>query len=224
MSGTTDPFVVPDFDEFRIYDEAVQGHFNTITIDSKTVPLIIGTTQRAYASVSDLYNVTDYKRIPIPVGNMLRFNTQRDPSRFLGTGKMKSKRIVAEGPDGDRLTDKVLKTIRPYPVNLFYTLQYRTQTEAQANILQKKLILKTADERFIVSAAIPGFSQSFNFFASASEIIKSDETDVGENRDKRHVLSLSLRYEVYLFYEFSLHTISDGFDTTWTVVDSNEDL
>lgn len=208
---STDPLYIPEFDELRIYDEAVQAHFNTITVDSKTVPLIIGTTQRAFAAVADLYNVSDFKRIPVPVGNMLRLNMSRDPSRFLGTGKMKSSRIMG--------TDKVLKTIRPYPVNLTYSLQYRTQTEAQANILQKKLLLKTPDEKFIVSATIPGFSQPFNFFAVASEIVRSDEIDVGENRDKRHVLSLAVRYEVYLFYEFTAHTLSDDFNITWTIVD-----
>lgn len=213
---STDPFNIPDFDELRIYDEALRDYFNTITIDSKTVPLIIGTTQRAFAAVAELYNVSDKKRIPIPVGNMLRFNMVRDPSRFMGTTPMKSSRIMG--------TDKVLKTSRPLPVSLSYAIQYRTQTEAQANILQKKLMLKIPAEKFIVKATIPGFSQTFNLFASGSEIIRSDEIDVGENPDKRHVLSFSVRYDVYLFSEFSTHTLRDDFSITWTVVNQEEDV
>lgn len=203
-----DPTVVQDFDELRLYDKAIQDHFSGITLDSKEVPLVIGTVERAFATTSKLYG-TDSKRIPLPVGNMLRAGWVRANHRFMGMGKMTSKIPVA---------GKSLKTQRPYPIDITYTLQYRVQTTSQSNILQKKLALATPHEKFIVSVNIPGFAQHFNFFATATALVNSFESNVGENADKIHVLSFAIVYETYFFHDFSLHTYSDEIETTWTVV------
>ena len=205
----TDPMVVHDFDELRLYDKAIQAHFETIKLDSKEVPLVIGTVERAFATTSKLYG-TDAKRIPLPVGNMLRAGWVRDPSRFMGMGKMTSKN-PAPG--------KALKTERPFPINITYTLQYRVQNTSQSNILQKKLALLASHDKFIVRVNIPGFAQRFNFFAKATEVINSFEANVGEQADKIHVLSFAVVYEVFFFHEFSLHSYSNEIETTWNVVE-----
>ncbi len=207
---SVDKTKVPEFDEFRLYDRAVRDYFSDLRVDSQDVPLIIGTVQRAFASASKLYN-SDKKRIPLPVGNMLRANTARDSARFMGIGKMVSE-IPAKG--------KALQTSRPFPVNLTYTLQFRVQTESQANIIQKQLILHASHDRFIIPVQIPGFKRKFNFFGKSTEVVRSDEIDVGEEKDKIHVLSFAVVYEVFLFYPFSLHTYRNEINTTWTVEES----
>jgi hypothetical protein len=204
---STDPTRIPEFDELRIYDRAVKDYFSDITVDSKVVPVVIGTAARAFADVARLYG-TDTKRIPLPVGNLLRGNLQKNMSRFMGANSMISS-IPVDG--------KSLRTRRPYPVDIPYVLQFRAQTTEQSNILQKKLMFKIANERFIIPADIPGFNKQFNFFALASDIVNSFEASVGEG-DKTHVISCTIVYEVYLFDEFSLHTFTNDIQTTWEVI------
>jgi hypothetical protein len=53
----TDPLVVTQFDEFELYDRAVVAKL-VFQLENKVVPVIMGTPQRAFASVPHLYGTS----------------------------------------------------------------------------------------------------------------------------------------------------------------------
>ena len=213
-TNTPDPLNTECFDELFLYDQAIIRKFTAGTIRfrvrSRDVPIIMGTAQRAFSELRRLYNKTkDEKRIPLPVGNIIRGDVQLDMSRYMSSSPVRGTMKVSEPAPGISK-----RTQRPLPVTCQYSMQIRCADSSQRNILSKQFLLIALNEKFVIPVTIPDFG-SWNMMATHQGSFDSSEYNVGE-RDKIHVISMSLILEGWLFYPTSIHKMIQGVGVAWT--------
>lgn len=189
----TDPLVVTQFDEFELYDRAVVAKL-VFQLENKVVPVIMGTPQRAFASVPHLYGTTS-ARPPLPSGVVRRTGSTNAPARGFGR-----KRMVVNYPTEDHGYVKVAQP--PQPIDVHYNVEFWVAREQQANALIKQHHDLFVQNKTYVHVVVPEWG-TFTFPVVSSDMVEATDEDAGEgDRNKR--LSCTLDLEAFEFHEITL--------------------
>jgi hypothetical protein len=213
-TNVSDPLKTEEFSELYLYDKALISKFTEGTVKLRTrsrdVPIIMGTAQRAFSELRDLYGLTDpAKRVPLPVGNLISRDVIPDMTRYLSIGSSAYGTMrVSEPKPGIQK-----RMVRPFPVTIAYTMQIRMADMIQRNQIVSQITLITKNEKFVVPVTIPDFGR-WNMHCSWGGVLDSSEYDTGEF-DKAHVLSVNFIYEGWLFYPTSIHYMVKGAGISW---------